>query len=214
MVYDLEYELEVIRAFFQCSTDWIAGKIADEEGRLAQLRNPDNEIIEKIVMASDGAEAIEKLIFRAVIGELNSLYEFALQQVCIRLSGLGVPNSKGEAEELVFVSNRQTLEGLLDSLLKENGGRGVEDWPSRDKILEIKELAEGFKHRHRFQPFPESCYHLRCRSRATRRVSPEISFKDYPAIGYDLSSKQVSVYIQAVEELFRWLRFNDMLNFS
>jgi len=213
MVHDLQYELEVIKAFFLNGNDWVARKLADQEADLAQIPEPDNDIIEQIMTAPEGAEALENLILRAVVGELNSLYEFALQQAWIRLCGLNVPNNKGDADESVFVANRQHLEDSLKSLLADKNLSINNNWPNQEKILEIKELAEGFKHRHRLQPLPESCYPAKYKRRAIRRVNSEISSEDYPLVGYDLSQAQISEYIQAIEEFLHWLKSNRMLGF-
>jgi hypothetical protein len=41
-------------------------------------------MIEQVLTDPQGAEALEQIVLRAIINELNSLYEFALQQAWIR----------------------------------------------------------------------------------------------------------------------------------
>ena len=215
MVYDLESELEVIKAFFARSIGWVAREVADESTRLAVTGQPDDELIEQVVTDPRGAEVLEQIILRAVINELSSLYEFALQQAWIRLSGLNVPIGKGpryDENELVFVANRGRVEkALMNTDLLGDAITNVENWPYRREILEIKELAEGFKHRHRLQPLPDDCYQPRHRPNSIRRVEPGNRADENPFVGYLVTQPQVAQYIQAFEELLRWLSSKDML---
>lgn len=120
MIYDLTHELEVIKAFFARGIAWVASEAADESARLALLERSDEEIIEQVLTHPHGAEALEQIVFRSVINELNSLYEFTLHQVWIGLHGLNVPiiSNKGKhvGDDIVFVSNRQQIEKNLNDM--------------------------------------------------------------------------------------------------
>jgi hypothetical protein len=208
-------ELEVIRAFFARGIAWAAAEASDESARLAQMDHPDEETIERVVTHPHAAEALEQIIFRSVVNELNSLYEFALQQVWIHLYGLNVPvkDKKQYANgEAVFVSNRQRIEiALSDENLLGKAVTDVKEWQFRDEILEIKELAEGFKHRQRLQPLPKECYAGKSQDRAIRRVDPDNSADENPIAIYGLTQIQISHYLDAVAELLRWLGAKKML---
>lgn len=215
MVYDLQSELEVIKAFFARGTAWVASESADESAQLALMEQPDEEMIEQVATDPNGASALEQIVLRAVIHELNSLYEFALQQAWIRSFGLNIPTGKGSAcdeNQLVFVANRRCIEDALRNAdLLGEATTDVEAWPGRQKVLEVKELAEGFKHRHRLQPLPEDCYLPQHSRNSVRRVEPETSPAVHPLVGYQLTQPQVAQYIRAFEELLRWLSSKNML---
>lgn len=215
MIYDLLNELEVINAFFARGTAWATSEAADETAQLALMEQPDEEMIEQVATNPNGASALEEIVLRAVIHELNSLYEFALQQAWVRSFALNIPTGKGSAydeNQLVFVANRGRIEEALKNAdLLGEATTDVEAWPGRQEVLEVKELAEGFKHRHRLQPPPEDCYHPRHSRNSVRRVEPETSAAEHPIIGYQLTQQKVAQYIRAFEELLRWLSSKNML---
>lgn len=215
MVHDLPGELEVIKAFFARGTAWVATETAGESARLALMTESDEEFVEHVATDPNGASALEQIVLRAVIGELNSLYEFALQQAWICSFGLNVPTRKGSAcdeDQVVFVANRWLIEDALKNAdLLGDATSDVEVWPGRQEVLEVKELAEGFKHRHRLQPLPEDCYQPGQKRNSVRRVNPEISATEHPVAGYQLTQPQVARYIGAFEELLRWLSSKKML---
>jgi hypothetical protein len=128
---------------------------------------------------------------------------------------LNVPIGKGsryDEGESVFVANRGRIEKALTiGELLGDATSNIEDWPHRREVLEVKELAEGFKHRHRLQPLPEDGYQPRHRPNSVRRVEPGKRAEENPFVGYLVTQSQVVQYIRAFEELLRWLSSKNML---
>lgn len=200
MVFDLQcHELEVVKAFFARGIALAAAESASESTALAKLEHPDSEAVEGVVFNPNGAHEFEQILFRSVIGELNSLCEFALQNTWIQLSGKQLSLPKGK---LVFSATRDKIEDALNSE-KELGDKRIDvnEFPSWLKIKEIKELSEGFKHRQRLQPF-SSVSDSQRKERGDRFVDPENENWLAP---YKLSTTDVIGYIDSVEKLFFWL---------
>lgn len=217
MIVDLNYELETIKAFFSRGMALADDISAEESARLALIKSPDEAFVEEILTHPQGADALEKIILRSVVGELNSLYEFALQQVWIRMNGLNVPGKETSADEIVFVANRNDIERRIDEACEADpelkAKVSYKSWPSRSAVLEVKELAEGFKHRHRLQPLPAYCYAQRRRNRATRIVSPTNGNNEVPIADYELKRERITQYIQAFDELLKYLESKHLLGF-
>ena len=215
MILDLKDELITVRSFFENSIEIADKALVDEAVRCNSV---DEEMVEMILTDPRGAIAFEQFVFRAVIQELNSIYEFALQQTWVRLFGLNVPFQNGkkpDEDELVFVANRVRIEKLLTNAnYLGEAITDVEDWPCRLEILKIKELAEAFKHRQRFQPFADNYYLAKNKKQAIRRVNPNTSSDEYPLAEYRLERLEVSRYIDAIGELLRWLTSKQMLGMS
>lgn len=206
MVCDLKNEFETIRAFFEWGAGLVQSKIEAESARLAQIDQIDEEIIEQVLTSPSGANALEQIIHRAVINELNSLCEFSLQNTWIQLSEarLSLPNG-----ELIFTANRCDIEkSLRDHNILGDKATEVEEWPHWLEVKKIKELSEGFKHRQRLQPFPSELHSQKKQWRSERLVDPE---NEEWVSGYELSGTDVAAYINAVEELLKWLISNRML---
>ena len=211
MIVDLNYELETIKALFSRGMALVDDVSAEESARLALAQSPDEAFVEEVLTHPQGADALEKIILRSVVGELNSLYEFALQQVWIRTNGLNVQGKKMSDDEIVFVANRNHIEEGIKADPKFNSDASFKKWPSRRAVLEVKELAEGFKHRHRLQPLPKYCYAPHQKNRATRVVNPSDGDNEAPIADYELKRERIAQYIQAFEELLKYLESNRLL---
>lgn len=206
MIYNFDNELETIRAFFQHSARLVQSEREAESARLARISQTDEEIIEQVLTSPSGANAIEQITYRAVVNELNSLCEFALQNTWIQLSEgkLFLPN-----EDLIFTANRGDIEKTLrDHEHLGDKATEVRKWPHWPEVKKIKELSEGFKHRQRLQPFPGKLHSPKNQWRSKRFVDPE---NDEWLSGYELATADVAAYIDAVEELFKWLGSKRML---
>lgn len=195
MIVDLNYELETIKALFSRGMALVDDISAEESALLTLAQSPVEAFAEEVLTHPQGASALEKILFRSVVGELNSLYELALQQVWTRTNGLSVPGKKASDAEIVFVANRNRIEERIKADPKFNYDASFENWPSRPAVLEVKELAEGFKHRHRLQPLPEYCYAPHQKNRATRIVDPSDGDNEAPIADYELKRERISQYI-------------------
>ena len=208
MLYDLQYhELEVVKAFFKRGMAWAESESELESAQLATLEQPDEEFVESLTFSPHGSLELERIIIRAVLNELNSLCEFALQKTWIQLSGNQLELPDGT---LVVSANRGDIEKALrnkDAL----GDRitDVSEWPNWLEIKKIKELSEGFKHRQRLQPFTGEFQSSRNQRRCKRLVDPDNA--NFMA-EYELSAADVTGYIDAVEKLFSWLDSKSMLS--
>lgn len=206
MVYNFDNELETIRAFFEHSARLVQSEMELESARLARVSQTDEEIIEQVLTSPSGVIALEQITYRAVINELNSLCEFALQNTWLQLSEakLFLPNG-----DLIFTANRGEIErALRDHKNLGDKATEVEEWPLWPEIKKIKELSEGFKHRQRLQPFPSELHSANKQWRSERFVDPE---NDEWLSGYELTTVDVGAYIDAVQELFKWLGSKRML---
>lgn len=221
------HELEVVKAFFSRGIAWAKAESAAESVRLAMIEQPDSETVEDVICSPQGAHQLEQIVLRSVVNELNCLCEFALQNAWIQLASNQLTNNQrtrpdgqvfmcGAADgklasyqpmlpdgSLVFAADRGTVEQALRNE-KELGDRAtdVRDCPVWQKIGQIKELSEGFKHRQRLQPFPIEFQSSRNQRRSKRRVDPD---NEYWLAEYELVAADVAIYIDAVEYLFSWL---------
>lgn len=206
MVYNFDEEIETIRAFFEHNARLVQSEKEAETARLAKASQTDEEIIEQVLTSPSGADALEQIVNRSVINELNSLCDFTLQNTWIQLSGakLYLPNG-----DLIFTANRgQIVKSLRDHNNLGDKATEVNKWPNWPEVKKIKELSEGFKHRHRLQPFPSELHLQNNQWRSERFVDPE---NDEWLSGYDLTTADVAAYIDAVHELCKWLGSKRML---
>lgn len=195
------HELEVVKAFFSRGIAWAKAESAAESVRLAMIEQPDSETVEDVICSPQGAHQLEQIVLRSVVNELNCLCEFALQNAWMQLASyqLTLPDDGS----LVFAASRGAVERALNNE-KELGDRAIniKDCPVWQKIEQIKELSEGFKHRQRLQPFPAEFHSNQNHWRSERRVDPDN--EDWLA-KYELAATDVAQYIDAVDDLFSWL---------
>ena len=190
----LWHELEVVKSFFARAMSWADAESKSEDARLARISNPDSDTIEGIVTHPHGAHNLEQIAIRAVVNELNSLCEFALQNTWVSLSTrYDLPTG-----EFVFTATRGKVESALLSLKLD-----VKKWPQWEEVLKIKEMSEGFKHRQRMQPFPIELQSRGFEWRATRVVAPH---NTEVLTEYEPTPAQTAQFLIAIEELLTWLR--------
>lgn len=147
MVGDLLYhEYEVILGFFIRGTALVAAENAAVSLKLDGIASPGNDYVEHLYHHPNGPVELEQIVCRTTINELNALIEIALQEALEKASGSFFIESNGE---FVIGPNR----GVLCKELSKNG-IDVNAFPNFDKLLQIKELSEGFKHRQRLRPLP------------------------------------------------------------
>ena len=216
MVLNLMDELQTVKAFLAIGLESVALVAQAESVELSQSEPPNDEFVEFVLARTDGAFALEQILFRSVIHELNGLYEFAIQQAYMQLSGgeIFLPKkSVAQGGEIAFVASRKRIEDALKN--EEFVGdcvTDVADWPHWAEVLEIKEMSEGFKHRHRLQPLPEYCYADRNSKRSVRLVDPNNSADERAIADYVVTQARVSGYIKAIEELLLWLSSKNLLS--
>ena len=208
MLYDLQYhELEVVKAFFKRGIALAESESKLESAQLEALEQPDEEFVESVTFHPHGSLELERIVIRAVLNELNSLCEFALQKTWIQLSGRQMTLPDGT---LVVSANRGDIEkALRDKDALGDRTTDVNEWPNWLEIRKIKELSEGFKHRQRLQPFSGEFQSSKNQRRGKRLVDPEN--ENYLA-EYELTAAEVAGYIDAVEKLFLWMSSNRMLS--
>jgi hypothetical protein len=216
MVLNLLNELETVKAFLASGLESTARVAQAESVELSQSEQPNDEFVEFVLARPDGAFALEQILFRSVIHELNSLYEFAIQQAYMQLSDGEIlrPNkSVAQGGESAFVASRKTIENALkNEKFVGDCVTDVTDWPHWAEVLKIKEMSEGFKHRHRLQPFPAYCYADRNSKRSVRLVDPNNSADEHVIADYEVTQARVSGYIKAIEELLLWLSSKNLLS--
>lgn len=105
----LSHELEVNKTFLARAMSWVALKNAKEA---ADLEGASEEVIEHVVLHPHGPSSLEQIVVRAVMNELNALYEFAIQNAWRAL----FKESFLPSNELVFSAARGTIEQALAKL--------------------------------------------------------------------------------------------------
>jgi len=148
LVGDLLYhEYEVINGFFSRGAAWVATEHAAASAELQSIISPNNDYVEHLLCHPNGPVELEQIVCRTTINELNALVEVALQESLENKSGSFFVESRGR-----FVIGAQR-DVLLRELL--SYGVHVTEFPNYGKLIEIKELSEGFKHRQRGRPLPK-----------------------------------------------------------
>lgn len=138
MIFNLDNELSTIKAFLRHGASIVSMESVSESTWLNQFGQPSEEVTEEVITSPVGSNALEKIICRSVISELNSLCEFALQIAWIELSGsqLNLPNGS-----LISTAKRGDIEKFLsNSTYLGDKSTVVEQWPSWPQVKEIKEL--------------------------------------------------------------------------
>lgn len=216
MILNLLDELQTVKAFLASGLESTTRVARAESVELSLSESPNDELVEFVVARPDGAFALEQILFRSVIHELNSLCEFAIQQAYMQLSGgeiLRPKKSLAQVGESAFVASRKTIEDALkNEKFVGDCVTDVADWPHWAEVLEIKEMSEGFKHRHRLQPLPEYCYSGRNSKRSVHLVDPNNSADERAIADYEVTQGRVSGYITAIEELLLWLSSKNLLS--
>lgn len=188
----LYHEYEVINNFFSRGAAWVATENASVAAELQSIDTPSNDHVEELYCRPNGPVELEQIVCRVTINELNALVEVALQEVLEKKSGSFFVESEGY---FVIGARRDVLHR---ELLKY--GVKVAEFPSYDKLLEIKELSEGFKHRQRLRPLPKL--------RKGVWETPQSSFptpEDQQFHQYEIKLSDVSKYLNYVQRfLAHW----------
>lgn len=199
MVGDLLYhEYEAIREFFSKGTAWVAAENVAVSIELNGVAFASNDHVEHLYCHPGGPVELEKIVCRAVINELNALVEIALQEALERLTKSFFVESEGR---FVIGSNRDVL---IRELL--NTGVDLKAFPNFDKLLEIKELSEGFKHRQHFRPLP--------RIKKGKWETPQtlIPGTEGQSIEqYEISLNSVSEYLTSVRQFLEHCRQQSLI---
>jgi len=143
---DIDHEYEVINAFFSRGAAWVAAESDNAEARLSSSEEHTDEFVEELLFHPDGPGSLEDILCRATLNELNALIEAALQEALIEISGSLCIDDKG----LIVGARRGELEKALARY-----GLQVTALSEHSNVHQIKELAEGFKHRQGFRPLPK-----------------------------------------------------------
>lgn len=134
----LHHEYEVISNFLRRGAAWIKIEENAASAILHELDSPSEEYIEHIFCGANGPVELERIICRSTINELNALIEVTLQEAL-----------QNTTSAFLFRSNEFIIGAKFTDLIKELANHGIEleKIPQYNRILEIKELSEGFKHR-------------------------------------------------------------------
>lgn len=195
MINDLiNHEFEALKIFFAQGMSWARSQSAQQDAKLAGLKNPSNDFVEDLLTGPYSAHTLEQIIFRSVINELNALCEFALQNTWLTISQDPLLPEK----VIVFAASRGQIEKALFKR-----GVVVTTWPRWNEVRKIKELSEGFKHRQRLQPFPAELQVKGATNRSSRLVDPTNA---EPIADSNITSSMITAYLGAVGELLHWLR--------
>lgn len=159
----------------------MASENAVVSAKLNDIGHHESDYVEHLCFHPNGPAELEQIVCRATLNELNALIEVALQEL-LQKSGSFFIEEKGC---FAIGANRD----VLLNELKKNGVK-VAEFPEYDKLLEIKELSEGFKHRQRLQPLP------RFKNKQWR--TPDSAFPvpvNQQLHPYDISLSDVSRYL-------------------
>lgn len=143
---DIDHEYEVINAFFSRGAAWVAAESANVEARLSSSKAHTDEFVEELLFHPNGPGSLEDILCRATLNELNALIEAALQDALTEISGTLFIDDKG----LIVGARRGDLEKALAQY-----GLQVTVLSEHTTVQQIKELAEGFKHRQGLRPLPK-----------------------------------------------------------
>jgi len=151
MLTDIAHDIEVLQAYFAKQAAWITTAYAN----LSSARGADSrssEEVESDLFHTQGPASIEELICRMTVNELNSLVEAALQDTLVRVTNeTFFPRGAKEGKPLKFVYTLNR--GELDRELLE-AVPNIKSLEGFSATMEIKEIAEGNKHRQRLRPVP------------------------------------------------------------
>lgn len=193
MLTDIAHEIEVLQAFFAKQAAWVTTEYAKlSSARGAESRS--SEEVESDLFHAQGPGSLEELVCRMTVNELNSLVEAALQDALVRVTNESFFPRRakfGSSVKLVYTLNR----GELENELREAGLQlgSLEGFPA---VLEIKEIAEGNKHRQRLRPVPKW-------DKAAKTLVPSESIvpgaTDEWFSPYELSLNAVSSYLTSAK---------------
>lgn len=183
---DIEHEYDVIAAFFCRGVGWLAAESADLNARLSPNTHTD-DFVEEMLFHPNGPGSLENILCRVTLNELNALVEAVLQQALIGKSKSHFIDDK----TLVIGAPRPQLQKAL-------AGEGLDLTTFKEyrHLCEIKELAEGFKHRQGFRPLPKwdkKQNHLGFQSSLVG------GFTEETIEGYDISIDHVREYLFSVK---------------
>ncbi len=183
---DIEHEYDVIAAFFCRGVAWLTAESAHMNARLSSGVHTD-DFVEEMLFHPNGPGSLENILCRVILNELNALIEAALQQVLIDKSKSYFINDK----TLVIGASRFQLQGAL-------AGQGIDVTTFKDyrHLCEIKELAEGFKHRQGLRPLPKW---EKNQNNLAFQSSLVAGFKEETIEGYDISVDHVRKYLVSVK---------------
>lgn len=149
MFINISHELEVLKVFFARQAAWITTEYAS----MSSESNITECDIEERLFHPQGAGSAEKLLNRIVINELNSLVEVAMQDAIVRVSGDSfIPESPITSNTLKFIYSltRNELEKKLKQI-----GIHLESFNDYAAVQQVREIAEGNKHREGLRPVPK-----------------------------------------------------------
>lgn len=168
----------------------MASENAVVSAKLSGFGNYESDYVEHLCFHPNGPAELEQIVCRATLNELNALIEVALQEMLQKFGSFFI-EKKGC---FAIGANR-------DVLLKEleDNGIKVAEIPEYDKLLEIKELSEGFKHRQRLPPLP--------RFKNKQWQTPDSAFPvpdNQQLHPYDISLSEVSRYLVYVRKFLEY----------
>lgn len=197
---DIDHEYEVIKAFFSRGATWVAAESADVSARLSSSKTNSDEFVEELLFHPDGPGSLEEILCRATLNELNTLIEAALQDALTEISGGLFIDGKG----LVVGAPRGDLEKALA-----NYGVQVTALSEHASVRQIKELAEGFKHRQGLRPLPK----WNTEQKTLEYQSSLVAGYEHETIhGYDVRVDNVRGYLQSAKSFLDELRKNSRKN--
>ena len=194
MLTDIIHDIEVLHAFFAKHAAWVMTEYA-KLASAPSAENRSSEDVESELFHAQGPGSIEELVLRMTVNELNALIEAALQNALVRVTNDPIfPRGakQGDAVKLVYTLNRYEL----DRELRE-AGLDLRLLEGYDAVLEIKEIAEGNKHRQRLRPVPKWCKTAKTLLPAESVVSGTADEWISP---YELTFKAVSRYLVSAKE--------------
>jgi hypothetical protein len=149
MFINISHELEVLNACFARQAAWITVEFARMSSDSTPLQEED---IEANLFHPQGPGSAEQCLCRMTVNELNALVETAMQDALVRVTGefLFQVGSKVPSEvKLIYGLNRVELERRL-----ELNGIGLAALDGYKAVQQVKEIAEGNKHREGLRPTP------------------------------------------------------------
>lgn len=188
MIIDIQHELAVLDAFFAKQAAWVATEYA-RVGSAPGATTRSNDQIEEDMCHPQGPGSVQDLLCRMTVNELNALIETSMQHALAKSSGViqssGVSNK--DKHEFVYSLGRGELERRLD-----DSGVCIARLPGHVAVQQVREIAEGNKHRERLRPVPTWD---KAQRTLVERVSVVPGGSGAAIDGYSLSFEQVFGYL-------------------
>lgn len=191
---DIDHEYEVIKAFFSRGVAWVAAELDDLEKRPSSSKTQGDKFVEEKLFHPNGPGSLEEILCRTTLNELNALIESALQEVLTKMSGGMFIDEKG----LIVGAGRGDLEKALAKY-----GVQITALSEHAKVHQIKELAEGFKHRRGLRPLPKWD---KKRGKLAYQSSVVAGHSHETIRGYDLRIDNVCDYLRSAKAFLDELR--------